>query len=271
MLAVTHANTCPTIAEDSVHFVIGCNFAGDVGHELEVVRAEGTRDPELGLGPVAPLAALGIYGDPIGMGIVDVLMGGMRIGSGDDVHPEFPAAIHHFAEAITIAEELAPIVERDLGGIEGDASATGEAGGIGVNALEVVEPEVGIVVAGIVLGEAHLGPAHRLVIPAWSGKLGGLGQGYGGRSLEEKIPSGGGHAASILCAYPDCFDVGEFADAMGAEFAAIAVMLHSTEGHARVRGHHGADEDLAGLDFVNELVLLLLVVRPHPGAGAEDG
>src|SRR5260370_36543171 len=58
---------------------------------------------------------------------------------------------------------------------------------------------------------------------------------------------------------------------MGAEFAAIAGMLHSTEGHARVRGHHGVDEDLAGLDFVNELVLLLLVVGPHAGAEAEDG
>ena len=51
------------------------------------------------------------------------MMKRVRIGTGDHVHPQFPAAFQHFAKGIVIGEELAAVMERDFGGVEGDATA----------------------------------------------------------------------------------------------------------------------------------------------------
>ncbi len=104
--------------------------------KLEVVAAERAGDPEIGVGPVAAFLPVFIDGDPFGVGVVDVLMGGVGVGSGDDVHAEFAAACDHFAERIPVSQEFAAVVEGNFGGVEGDAASSGEAGGIGVDALE---------------------------------------------------------------------------------------------------------------------------------------
>ena len=48
-------------------------------------------------------------------------------------------------------------------------------------------------------------------------------------------------------------------------------MLGAAEGDARVGGDHGVDEDLAGVDAVDEAVHFGAVVRPDGGAEAEGG
>lgn len=47
----------------------------------------------------------------------------MGIDAGDDVHAEFVASGSQFTEGIGVAEELAAVVERDLGGVKGNAAA----------------------------------------------------------------------------------------------------------------------------------------------------
>jgi hypothetical protein len=150
VLAVAHAGAGPAVTEDAVHLVEGDDLLGDLGHELEIVRTEGASHPEIRVGPVAPLLALGLDRDPIGMRVVDVLVGRVRVGARDDHHVQFSAPGHQIAECVPGAEPLAAVMQRDFGGIVRHASAGGEAGGIGVGALEVVQPEGEIVRARIV-------------------------------------------------------------------------------------------------------------------------
>ena len=70
------------------------------------------------------------------------------------------------AEGVHVAEPLAAVVERYLRGIERDCAASVQGDGLDVKTLEVVQPELRIVVAWIVLGKADLGPPHRFVVPA---------------------------------------------------------------------------------------------------------
>src|SRR5205807_7429064 len=66
---------------------------------------------------------------------------------------------------------------------------------------------------------------------------------------------------------PDGFDVCEFADAEGAQLAAVAGPLHATERQPRVGGYHAIDEHHAGFDLVDQAFAFLFVVGP--GAGAQ--
>src|SRR6266849_1811948 len=54
VLAVAHPRSRPPVAEDSVNGVPGRDLAVDLGHELEVVRTQRARHPELGRCPVPP-------------------------------------------------------------------------------------------------------------------------------------------------------------------------------------------------------------------------
>src|SRR5581483_7137051 len=64
------------------------------------------------------------------------------------------------------------------------------------------------------------------------------------------------------------FDVGELANAERAQFAAEAGLFDAAERQARIGGHHGVDERLAGLDLVDEAVLLGGVGGPDARAEA---
>ncbi len=99
------------------------------------------------------------------MRVVNVLMRGMRIGAGHHVHAQFPAALRHFAECVSISEIFAAIVKRNLRGIERHASARRETRGIGMDAAKVIEPELRVVMAGIVFDERQLHPAHGPPVP----------------------------------------------------------------------------------------------------------
>ena len=70
---------------------------------------------------------------------------------------------------------------------------------------------------------------------------------------------------------PDGFGVGEFADAVGAEFAAMAGGFDAAEGNAGIGGHHLVDEDHACFEFVHENLAFGGVVGPGACTKAEAG
>ena len=104
--------------------------------------------------------------DPVGMRDAHLVAHGVRIRASDDAHAESAASDHELAEGIGLPEPRAAVVQRHLGRIVRDDSAGAERGGIGVEAAEVVEPELRVEPAGVVLDERQLHPAHRSVEPA---------------------------------------------------------------------------------------------------------
>jgi hypothetical protein len=140
--------------------VQGHDLARDCGHELEVVRPQRAGDPPSRHGPMRPLLAGGLDGDPVGVRIVDVLVARVRVGARQHHHVQFAAARHQVAEGIGVLHPLAAIVQRDFGGVIGHAAAGAQTGGVGMGALEIVQPELQVVLAGIVFGQGQLRPAH---------------------------------------------------------------------------------------------------------------
>ena len=72
----------------------------------------------------------------------------------------------------------------------------------------------------------------------------------------------------MLCD-PDGFDVHEFADAVGGEFASVARTFDPAERDAGIGGDHFVDEDHAGFEFIDEALALAVISRPGAGAQAE--
>ena len=87
--AKAHAGACPPVDEDPVDAVAGHDLPVHLGHQLEVVRPEGTGYPHLRRSPVTPLLAAGVHGDPVRVGFVYVVVGRMRVGPREDDHAEF--------------------------------------------------------------------------------------------------------------------------------------------------------------------------------------
>jgi hypothetical protein len=92
-------------------------------------------------------------------------MAGVWIGARNHIHAQFSAAMGHVAESVHVSQPLAPVVQRDLRWIERHASAGIQDRGIGMDASKEIQPELHVVIAGIVFDEAQLSPPHRPVIP----------------------------------------------------------------------------------------------------------
>ncbi len=165
VLAVAHAGPVPAVDEDAVHPVAGHDLPLHLGHELEVVGAQAAGDPHLRRGPVAAGPPVFVHRDPVRVRRLHVVVGGVRIGAGDDHHPELATPGDELAEHVAAAQPRAAVVEGDLGRVVGDAAAGAQAGGVGVRALEVVEPERDVELHRVVLDQGELRPAHRLVDP----------------------------------------------------------------------------------------------------------
>ena len=156
----------PAVREDAVDAVLRDDLAVDGIHELEVVRPERARDPQLRIGPMASRLAVGVNGYPVGVRRPHLVTHGVRIGPRDHVHLQAPASGDERAERIGAAEPCAPMVERHLGRVVRDDAAGAETGGVGPDPREVVEPEVGIEAPGVVFDERQLRPPHRSIEPA---------------------------------------------------------------------------------------------------------
>ena len=197
VLAVAHPRAAPAVAEDAVHAVETDDLSGHLGHVLEVVGTERARHPQLRRGPVPALASLGVDGDPVRVRFVDVLVRGVRVGARDHDHPELAAPGDQVAERVAVLHPRRTMVQRNLRRVVRDAAPGRKARGVGVHALEVVEPEPRIVGLGIVLDQGELRPAHRPVEPAGGGGRGCLGwsarkppRGCGGqRRASDELPT----------------------------------------------------------------------------------
>src|SRR5208337_3775797 len=78
-------------------------------------------------------------------------------------------------EDVAVAQPSAAVVQRDLRRIVGHTAPGAEADGVTVRAAEVVEPESRVKLAGVILDQGELRPAHRAVHPARGGGDGGAG------------------------------------------------------------------------------------------------
>ncbi len=166
VLAVAHTRSSPAIGKDGIRLVHSHDLFVHRGHELEVIRSKSARQPEIPVGRMSHLVALFIDHQPVRMGIVDILMTCVRVGSRHDVHAKIAACCGHLPEGVVVPEPFTAVVKRNPGRIEGDASPRVEQRGVGVNPLEVIEPESEVVSTRIVLDKIHLGPAHRTIVPA---------------------------------------------------------------------------------------------------------
>ena len=93
----------------------------------------------------------------------------VRIGARDHVHTEGAAAGDERAEWIGLTEPCAAMMQWDRSRIVGDDPARAERCSIGVEAAEVVEPELRVEAAWVVLDERELYPAHRPIEPPTEG------------------------------------------------------------------------------------------------------
>ena len=92
-------------------------------------------------------------------------MHGMRIGAYDDGHVQCPGSLYRVAEKVGFAQTVAAILQGNLGWVVGDVAACAQHYAIGVNALEIVEPEIQVRVNRIVFRKGQLRPAHGPVLP----------------------------------------------------------------------------------------------------------
>src|SRR5437899_9001490 len=68
---------------------------------------------------------------------------------------------------------------------------------------------------------------------------------------------------------PHRLGVGELADALSRQLAAISGRFDAAEGQPRIALHHAIDEDLARLQLLDEALDLLRILRERRGAEAE--
>src|SRR3954469_23165997 len=90
----------------------------------------------------------------------------MRIDPADDRHPEPTATPHHLPEAVVSSQIGAAMMKRDIRRIKRDGAASAQTGALRANLLEVAQPELRIVVAGIIFSECNLDPAMGATRPA---------------------------------------------------------------------------------------------------------
>ena len=202
VLAVAVGLVGPPVGEDAVDVVARDDLAVHGGHELEVVGPERAGDPQLRVGPVPARPPVGVDRDPVGVRARRVVARRVRVGARDHLHPHGTAAADQLAERIAGAEPGTAVMEGDLGRVVGDDTPGAEAGRVGMDAAEVVEPEGEIDAAGIVLDEHQLRPAHRLVAPGGrrrtrTDRRGGHGRLRGARCPRRHEGAGGDAAESL--------------------------------------------------------------------------
>lgn len=156
--AVAGGHPVPAVDEDPVHPVAGHDLPLHGGHELEVVGAQGAGEPEFRRGPVAPRLPVGADRDPVRVSLLDVVVGGVGVGAGDDGHAHLPAPVHQLAEHVATPEPGAPVVEGDLRRVIGHAAPGAQARGVGLRSPEVVEPEGDAEGPRVVLDQRELRP-----------------------------------------------------------------------------------------------------------------
>ena len=159
----------PAVGEDAVDLVPRDDLAVDLVHELEVVGAERAGHPQIGVRPVPPRLA----GSRRRQSSPDAPRAPRRARRADRCARRRACRARgsrrRACRTDRFAQPGAAMVQRHLGRVVGDDAAGAERGGVGVQPPEVVEPELRVEPAGIVLDQRQLHPAHRPVEPAGRG------------------------------------------------------------------------------------------------------
>src|SRR5262245_42480833 len=100
--------------------------------------------------------AVGVGCQPVGVRLMHVVIGGMWIRARDHRHSQLPAPGDEVTEGVLVAKPQTPMMERDSRGVIGNAATGAETNGVGARAFEIIEPELGIEFAGVVLHECEL-------------------------------------------------------------------------------------------------------------------
>ena len=93
------------------------------GHELEVVGPQSARKPEILVGWMPDLVAVLVNHEPIRVRIINVLVTGMRIRPGHDIHAQFAARRGNVPKSVHVSGATCCGNAAALGRVEGDASA----------------------------------------------------------------------------------------------------------------------------------------------------
>jgi len=130
VLAIAHAGALPAIAKNPVDLIALDDFTRHRRHEFKIVGAQGASDPKLRRSPMAALVSRRIDGDPIGMRIIEVLVGSVWIRACNDVHAQLAAARDEITEGIGIGHPTAAMMERNFRRVISDAASRTKTGGI---------------------------------------------------------------------------------------------------------------------------------------------
>ena len=91
----------------------------------------------------------------------------VRICPGHHIHTQASAAFYEVTKGIAVAEKSTPVMKWDFCWVKGHIAPTGQTCRVGVRPSEIIQPEVLVIVAGIVFSEYELRPAHRPIEPVW--------------------------------------------------------------------------------------------------------
>ena len=190
--------------------------------------------------------AVGLAGDPFRVRLPGLAIGGVVIHARGDDESHAPAAFHEVPERIGVAQPFVAFVIWNLSGIEGDDAAGVPTGGIHVGPFQIVQPEIEIHFARIVLHQVHGQPAHGAPVPVrgrdvlervGTGGLGrtrahsrGGGQPIPASHLRNRLPGEDGDEVEHRFAGEDASDVGCIP-------GSLAVQALGRAG-GDVRGHH---------------------------------
>jgi len=125
---------------------------------------------------VAARLALDIDRNPVGMRGLQIVIGGVRIGSHEHRHALFATAGDEFAKHVAVAKPCAAVMKGNRGRIIRDTATAAQTDPLGACALEGFEPEGKIEVGRVVFNKRELKPAHGLRCP------GGNWLGFGGQT-----------------------------------------------------------------------------------------
>ena len=184
------AEAAPTVVGEALRMAAPDDLAQDVGEILVVVGAVHAGDVAVG---VAVGIAAGVPGEPVRVGLEEILPGAVGVHAGEDDEAVLVRGLGQFAEEVAIAQKLRAVVQRVLAGIVGDDAAGVDDDALHLGLLPVAAPPGDVVADRVALGDVGLSPAVAAAVPGESG-LGSLSLGCGdGEARLEKRSSGFGH------------------------------------------------------------------------------
>src|SRR5262249_20791732 len=130
----------PTVREVPVYVIKRIHLANEGGHLLREVRGEHARGIELRRLAVRYSLTLRGAPEPLGPGLQRFAVSEIAVQPGHDANPPRLRGLGEIAEKIAIPQELAPVMQRNFGGIERYDAAGVEQQRVHFETTPVVDP-----------------------------------------------------------------------------------------------------------------------------------